>query len=221
MTVHPSIAPMLAGILILPGFAPDLAARGDPSALCIDAARAAAQATGVPERVLLAVTLVETGRDARPWPWTVNVGGEGHWFDTASEAEAHARSMLDRGLTNVDLGCFQLNLRWHSKGFASLADMLDPAANATYAAGFLAENFARTGDWAAAAAAYHSQTPEHAERYRANFGTAYAALDSGDIAPEDPEPRENRFPLLLAGARGMNGSLVPATGAGLRLIGGY
>lgn len=220
MTVRPSIAPMLASILILPGFAPDLAARGDPSALCIDAARTAARETGVPERVLLAVTLVETGRDARPWPWTVNVGGEGRWFDTASEAEAHARSMLDQGLTNVDLGCFQLNLRWHSKGFASLADMLDPATNATYAAGFLAENFARTGDWSAAAAAYHSQTPEHAERYRAKFETAYAALDSGDIAPEDPEPRENRFPLLLAGARGTNGSLVPATGAGLRLIGG-
>lgn len=217
MTVRPSIAPMLASILILPGLAPDLSARGDPSALCVDAARAAAQATGVPERVLLAVTLVETGRDAHPWPWTVNVGGEGHWFDSAHEAEAHAQSMLDQGLTNVDLGCFQLNLRWHSRGFASLADMLDPATNATYAAGFLAENLARTGDWAAAAAAYHSQTPEHAERYRAKFEAAYAALKTG--TPEDAEPHENGFPLLLAGTRGMNGSLVPATGAGLRLIG--
>lgn len=220
MSVRPSLALLLASLLISPGLAPRLAAREDPSSLCVDAARSAARLTGVPVEVLLAVTLVETGRDQRPWPWTVNVAGEGHWFDTASEAEAHVQSILDQGLTNVDLGCFQLNLRWHSKGFASLSDMLDPAPNATYAAEFLSRHFARTGDWVAAAAAYHSQTPEYAERYRAKFEAVYATLVDGPVAVPAATERENRFPLLMSGSLGRNGSLVPVTGGGLRLVGG-
>lgn len=220
MSVRPSLALLLASLLIHSGLAPELEAREDPSSLCVDAARAAARRTGVPVDVLLAVTLVETGRDQRPWPWTVNVAGEGHWFDTASEAEAHVQSLLDQGRTNVDLGCFQLNLRWHSKGFSSLSDMLDPAPNATYAAEFLASHFARTGDWAAAAAAYHSQTPEYAERYRAKFEAAYGTLAAGPTVAPVATERENRFPLLMSGAIGRNGSLVPATGGGLRLVGG-
>ena len=130
------------------------------------------------------------------------------------------QSVLDQGQTNVDLGCFQLNLRWHSRGFASLTDMLDPVPNANYAAGFLAQHFARTGTWAAAAAAYHSQTPEYAERYRVKFEAAYAALGNDPTAVPLATARENRFPLLMSGSLGRNGSLVPATGRGSRLIGG-
>lgn len=220
MTFRPCLVLMAAVLPTLVVWGPMLLAREDPSVLCADAARSAARAAGVPLEVLLAISLVETGRDARPWPWTVNVGGEGRWFDSAREAEAHAQSMLGQGLTNVDLGCFQLNIRWHSKGFASLSDMLSPLPNATYAAEFLAGHYARTGDWAAAAAAYHSMTPEHAERYRARFETVLAALGPSPGEAPDVAPRENRFPLLRSGSVGANGSLVAASGGGLRLIGG-
>lgn len=219
---RPLLILLIAGLLVPIMRPPYLAAREDASALCIDAARSAASTTGVPVEVLLAISLVETGRNDRPWPWTINVGGEGHWFDTAREAEAHAQSVLDQGLTNLDLGCFQLNVRWHSKGFSSLSDMLAPASNATYAAEFLAQQYEVTGDWAAAAAAYHSQTPEHAYRYRAKFEAVYAALEAQSATPAnlpDIDARENRFPLLLSGTRGQNGSLFPATGSGARLIG--
>lgn len=220
MTFRPCLVLIAAALQALMFCVPQLSAREDPSVLCVDAARSAARSTGVPLEVLLAISLVETGRDARPWPWTVNVGGQGHWFDNASEAEEHARSVLDQGMKNVDLGCFQLNVRWHSKGFASLSDMLSPLPNATYAAEFLAGHYATTGDWADAAAAYHSLTPEHAERYRARFETVFAALSPAPAVPPDIAARENRFPLLQPGASGTNGSLVAADGPGLRLIGG-
>jgi hypothetical protein len=200
---------------------PPLQARNDPSSLCLAAAVDAAQTTGVPYEVLLAVAVVETGRDARPWPWTVNVAGDGQWFDTKDAAEAHAQQVLNQGLTNLDVGCFQLNIRWHSKGFGSLSDMLDPNLNAGYAAEFLAGHYAETGGWAAAAAAYHSATPEHAERYRALFEEAYASLDaSSNPDPPGDAARDNRFPLLLAGPTGGNGSLVPQATGGGPLIGG-
>jgi Transglycosylase SLT domain len=195
--------------------------REDPSLVCLRAASDAASRTGVPYDVLVAIALVETGRDGQPWPWTVNQGGDGHWFDTAAEAEAHVAILLDQDITNVDLGCFQLNYRWHAEAFVSVADMLDPDRNAIYAAEFLAEHFARSGDWATAAAAYHSATPEHAEVYRTKFETAFAGLGgwTESVGPPRPE-RLNRFPLLVAGLQGSRGSLVPATGRGTPLIGG-
>lgn len=198
--------------------------RGDPADLCLQAALDAAERTGVPYDVLRAIATVETGRKGRPWPWTVNFGGNGQWFDSLTDAEAVVAEALNQGSTNVDLGCFQLNYRWHASGFASIGDMLDPAKNATYAAEFLSEHFAQTGDWALAAAAYHSGTPEYATAYQAKFEAVYAGLSDGLLptAPHDPSipKRENRFPLLMAGNTGARGSLVPAGAGGSPLIGG-
>lgn len=194
--------------------------RNDPAGLCLDAARLAAERTEVPVDVLLAVSIVETGRNHRPWPWTVNLAGEGHWLDSAQEAEALAAAALAEGAVNIDLGCFQLNYRWHAQSFSSLSDMLDPNRNALYAAGYLARQHRETGDWALAAAAYHSATPEHADRYRARFEAVYAAIDRPVPPPRETMERTNRFPLLVAGAPGQNGSLVPGSSGGLRLIGG-
>jgi hypothetical protein len=209
---------VLASPLLCPAVAQTVE---DPSSICLQAAADAASRTGVPNDVLLAIALVETGRDGQPWPWTVNAGGDGRWFDTKVEAEAKVAEVLAEGVTNVDLGCFQLNYRWHAAAFTSIADMLDPDRNASYAAGFLAEHFAQSGDWATAAAAYHSATPEYAETYRSKFETAYAGLGgrSGSVVAPDPE-RLNRFPLLVAGANGRNGSLVPTIAGGMPLIGG-
>jgi len=195
--------------------------RDDPADLCLRAASDAADRTGVPLAVLRAISTVETGRHGRPWPWTVNFGGDGRWYDNALEAETEAAAALEMGATNVDLGCFQLNYRWHAQGFASVADMLDPAQNANYAAEYLAHHFARTGDWAQAAAAYHSSTPEFAAAYQAKFEAALAEVDGGTVpmASTGPVVRENRFPLLVAGSGGARGSLVPASPGGLRLIG--
>lgn len=194
---------------------------GDASNLCVDAARRAAKASGVPLDVLTAISLVETGRNNRPWPWTVNLAGDGRWLDTAAAAEALVGEALGQGLTNIDLGCFQLNYRWHATAFASVTEMLDPDTNALYAAEYLAQHHAKSGDWASAAAAYHSATPEHADRYRARFEAAWSGLDE-DPLPESPAAtvvRMNRFPLLLAGHSGSRGSLVPNTDGGQRLIG--
>jgi hypothetical protein len=198
---------------------------GDPSTLCRDAAAEASAATGVPLDVLMAVATVETGRNGRSWPWTVNFGGDGQWFDSAAEAEESVDRALREGATNIDLGCFQLNYRWHAEAFSSINDMLDPARNATYAARFLARKYESTGDWALAAAAYHSATPEYASAYQSKFEATYARLAAGD-APDIAEPasvaapRSNGFPLLVAGAGGRNGSLFQSVAGRKPLIGG-
>ena len=193
------------------------------------AARDAAQINTVPLSVLIAITQTETGRTSdgrtRPWPWTVNIEGEGHWFADRPTAVRFAEAAFDRGLRSFDIGCFQVNYRWHGENFVSIDQMFDPMANATYAAGFLTRLHAETGDWSAAAGAYHSRTEEFATRYRSRFDDFRAAAiaagaDAGTVVLASAEdvgegavpalPRVNSFPLLQKSAapRAL-GSLVP------------
>ncbi len=205
----------------------------DPSLLCEQAARIASGETGVPLNVLRALALMETGRQIpggqpslSPWPWATNQAGASSWFDTMDEAVLQVQGLLETGIGNVDLGCFQLNYRWHAAQFASVKDMFDPLQNARYAARMLARLYRDRGDWSLAAGAYHSGTANLAGRYRARFDANFAAVSGADVMT-DPHltltriaaPRQNLFPLLRVGGRGTGASLFPDTVAGRRLIG--
>lgn len=214
------------------------ASPADLSLVCERAAEQAAARIGVPVSVLKAISLNETGRNRggamRPWPWTINMEGAGHWFETEDEARSFVYGHFKRGARSFDVGCFQINYKWHGKNFASIEQMFDPLANALYAAKFLKTLHAEKGDWTAAAGAYHSRTPEFADRYAARFDRFRAGLRQQDLgdAPEIPDivlaaagrfppavPRENRFPLLQAGIGAGLGSLVPiGNGAGASLF---
>ena len=172
--------------LLLPG----LAAAQDCARL---AAEAGAQA-GLPDGLLPAISLVEAGRgDGKggiaPWPWTLNEGGKGMYFDTREEALAYLKEAVARGVTNIDVGCMQLNWKWHSAGFESPEDMIDPARNTRYAARFMVELYNRLESWDVAASAYHSTNPERGRRYLAKV---QAAQQSFRLAP----------PTELAGTEG-------------------
>ncbi|MEL6767250.1 MAG: hypothetical protein AAFP17_08720 [Pseudomonadota bacterium] len=97
----------------------------------------------------------------------MNASGTGSWFDTRSAALDSAARRLARGDRNFDLGCFQINHRWHGDAFPSLKAMIDPQTNADYAARFLRSLHSETGDWMTAAGLYHSRTPALARAYRA------------------------------------------------------
>ena len=101
-----------------------------------------------------------------PWPWTLNVEGRGYHFRTRHAAEAYLAATLGAGITNVDIGCNQVNWRTHAHAFAAPSDALDPVQNARFAAEFLRLLYAETGSWADAIARYHSRNPERAARYR-------------------------------------------------------
>ena len=196
--------------------------------LCDDAARQAARETGVPLAVLMAIARVETGRTRQgrvePWPWTTNTEGVGQWFDTREAAVTQARAAIARGQTSIDLGCFQVNWRWHGQHFAGPEALFHPLTAARYAAGLLARFHAELGSWERAAGAYHSRNPAPNARYRARFAQVMADLaDSTQaLAPSDPRAQARpatraqiREPQPLIAGTASGASLVPAlSGAG-------
>lgn len=208
------------------------------SHLCDLAAEAAAKENGVPLDVLMAISRVETGRSGesgfQPWPWTVNMEGAGRWFETEDQARAHVFSHFKNGARSFDVGCFQINYKWHGAAFKSIDDMFDPELNAQYAAAFLNSLFLELGDWAAAAGAYHSRTPEFARTYTArfeqlrqaltkevpNFSTNDARLAFGRRRNLDFASDTTRQPFVGQGVLRL-GSLVPITQHDPKNIGAF
>jgi hypothetical protein len=183
---------------------------------CLLAAEKAANETGVPLDVLAALTLTETGRaqggSLKPWPWALNEAGKSLWFESRNETLAHLVAATEGGTTNIDVGCFQLNYRWHGDAFRSLEEMLDPEANALYAARLIKRLYADAGSWVDAAGAYHSAMPDLADRYLARFVPIYEGLSDSrteEISLADTSHAKNRFPLLKAGPAASGGSIVP------------
>ncbi len=167
--------------------------------------------------------------------------GKGNWFDTPDQALAYVNQHFQRGARSFDVGCFQLNYKWHGQAFSSVQQMFDPTANALYAAKFLQELYAEKGNWVDAAGAYHSRTPLYANSYKTRFQKLYARLSGNPQSelpntappvplqtvartPEQPLAQLNNFPLLQSASPAMAslGSLMPeSAGIGsLPLFGG-
>lgn len=183
--------------------------------LCEAAATRAATEVGIPREVLLAIALTETGRrrdgQLRPWPWTANTEGQGHWFTNRTEAEDFLHQTLARGQTSIDLGCFQINVRWHGAQFQTPEAMLEPITAARYAARHLADLYNEFGSWEQAAGAYHSRTPQYNNRYRARYREMLAALDFAPQQPAPDRPDSSQFtqPFALLSGTASGASLVP------------
>ena len=164
-------------LLALAAVAPGRAAEPDDQArtaeLCLSAARRAEQLAQMPEGMVTGIMLAETGRWSKerrrsyPWPWTVTSGTEAWFAPTRPEAVAIVQRLQAQGRTNIDVGCMQINLRWHPDAFDTIEQALDPVRNIAYGTAFLGALFEEHASWSKAVAAYHSRDPERGEAYLA------------------------------------------------------
>ena len=138
----------------------------------------------IPVHLLAAISTIETGRYhkgldmALPWPWTINVEGQGHYYNSKAEAIANTQAYLNQGIRSIDVGCMQVNLKHHPNAFANLNEAFDPAKNVDYAARFLQTNYQELGSWVKAAASYHSRTPSRGNPYLERVGKAWQTIVS-------------------------------------------
>ena len=157
--------------------------------LCAEGIARQERALGIPRNLLAAISLAESGRwddlnqEIVAWPWTVMAEGDGRFLATKAEAIAVVRGLQARGVTNIDVGCMQINLQHHPDAFATLEEAFDPAANTAYAARFLKSLWQDAGSWPLAAAHYHSRTPERANAYADKVRRLWAGLGNTDRHP--------------------------------------
>ncbi|MBX9698777.1 MAG: lytic transglycosylase domain-containing protein, partial [Acetobacteraceae bacterium] len=171
--------------------APGPAAPAEDWSACRRAIAAVEPGSGLPPGLLLAIALVESGRRdpasgrVEPWPWAMNVEGAGRLPSDRASALAELRALQARGVRSVDVGCMQVNLAHHPQAFPSLEAAFDPPTNVRYAAAFLRQLFARTGDWPQAIASYHSGEDLRGLRYHRRVALARigAGLAAGGPIP--------------------------------------
>lgn len=173
--------------------APAGACGASPSALCAAAIAASERNNALPRGLLAAIGRVESGRpDAAaggalvPWPWTIDADGAGHFYASKAAAVAAARMLQASGVRSIDVGCLQVNLAHHPAAFRDLDEAFDPAANVTYGARFLRQLFRVSGNWALAAAAYHSATPQLGAAYRERVFAQWGRGRGDDATPTAP-----------------------------------
>ncbi len=148
--------------------------------VCRAAARDVGRSMNIPDHLLAAVSVTETGiqpkghKHTSPWPWTINVNGRGMRFSTKEEAVRNVRRLRQDGHASIDVGCMQVNLKYHPRAFTGLEEAFDPLANVTYAARFLTRLRARHGEWRAAVRRYHSYERVHHTLYGEKVDTAWA-----------------------------------------------
>lgn len=129
----------------------------------------------IPQDTLYSISLRETQKAHSKhgigitWPWTitVNPSGKGYHFKNKTEAIKFAKEQLQSGKGSIDVGCMQINLKYHPDAFASVEQALSPQNNIAYGAKFLKEKYEQHGDWQKAIGAYHSSSSDKAYIYHA------------------------------------------------------
>ncbi len=138
------------------------ASAANKSNMCKAAIKQIERANRMPNMLLHAVSLAESGRwnaanrASIAWPWTVTAKGKGNFYPNQKTAISAVKRLQREGVKNIDVGCMQINLMHHKSAFQSLEEAFTSTANARYAANFLKKLRKRTGSWAHAVGRYHS-----------------------------------------------------------------
>jgi hypothetical protein len=129
---------------------------------------------GVPRDIFYAMALAESGRvrdgQFAPWPWTLNIAGDAHFYPDRDAMFAALMTALQNSQLRVDVGPLQLNWYWQFERIDSPWRLTDPVVNAKLAAAFLKEHYEMSGDWWLAVGHYHRPS-ESTEMDRATAET--------------------------------------------------
>ena len=141
----------------------------------------------IPVPLFYAVALAESGKmigsikRRRPWPWTLNIAGEGLYFRSRLEAWRTLDQLLRAGQEGVDIGLMQVNWRFHQHRLGNSWLALEPYHNLTVGAEILKACYAERRDWWASVGCYHAPSnTNRAKRYRVRVAAHWRALAGVD-----------------------------------------
>lgn len=149
--------------------------------------RVVADEVSVDARLLLAISLAETGHgDGRLWwprPFVMRSSRGAVEFADEAELRAAIRKVGPRD--NVDVGLMQINLHFNGFRVEDVEDLADPFVNLRVGAEIITENLLRfDGDVRRAVATYHSSTARGL-RYADRVLGIYKNLEQAGIYQSD------------------------------------
>jgi len=137
----------------------------------------------MPSNMLRAVSVTESGRWSQElkkniaWPWTINVGGKGYHFQSKAKAIAKVKQLMAKGRKSIDVGCMQINLKYHPDAFISLEQAFEPRYNIAYAAKFLKRKYDSNDSWETAIRHYHNIHTKYSNKYIARVYKTWRVED--------------------------------------------
>ena len=149
--------------------------------------RSIASQREIPAGLFYAVALAESGKlidsvnRRRPWPWTLNIAGQGVYFNNRWQAWRALDQSLRAGQDSVDIGLMQVNWRFHQRRLGNSWLALDPTHNLSVGAEILKDCYKRRRDWWASVGCYHAPIDSlRATRYRALVVAIWRELSGVD-----------------------------------------
>ena len=141
----------------------------------------------IPLQLFYAVALAESGKTIestnrrRPWPWTLNIAGQGVYFSSRWEAWRALDQSLRDGQDSVDIGLMQVNWRFHQASLGNSWLALDPTHNLSVGANILKDCYQSRRDWWASVGCYHAPADQlRAQRYRTRVVALWRQLQEVD-----------------------------------------
>lgn len=119
------------------------------------------ECSAVPRDVVMRVITHESKSvykgKVQPWPWTLNIDGQGYYFESYRLALLAAIKARKEGARRLGLGFGQIEWQYHSGRFSGLAEALKPRENIRAVCEILREAWSskRVNSWNDAIAYYH------------------------------------------------------------------
>lgn len=135
--------------------------QADAAHACTDEVVEAARRHGVPASVALTIAKIESSNQVL----AMNIAGWPAKAHSAADGARALRQLQRAGITSVDVGCMQINMKYHPHAFPRFEDAFDPKANADYGVRFLKQLFEQKQSWGQAIASYHSADPARQKVY--------------------------------------------------------
>lgn len=141
----------------------------DKLKLCENTIESIELQTDIPKGLLLGIGKAEAIRKINNkyiiWPWTINHAGKSLFFDNKEQMKNYVFKNLKRKDFNIDVGCMQINIKWHKNNFKKISDMFEVNPNISYAASFIKQLKNKHGSWDKAIKHYHSSDPKKNNPY--------------------------------------------------------
>jgi hypothetical protein len=96
--------------------------------------------------------------EVQPWPWTLNINGVGHYYQTMKDAVIAAKNAHREGARRLGVGFGQVEWVYHSERFnGSFENALNPKQNVKVVCEILVEAWRspKVNTWEDAIAYYH------------------------------------------------------------------